>query len=53
MQIGVLKETFPGENRVAITPASMKTLKRLNLDLVVESGAGVASGISDADYTEA
>lgn len=53
MQVGVLKETFPGENRVAVTPASMKTLKRLNVDLVVESGAGVTAGISDADYEAA
>ena len=52
MIVGVPRETFAGENRVAVTPASMKTLKRLGVDLLVERGAGEASGVSDDDYSE-
>lgn len=53
MIVGVPRETFPGEQRVAIVPASMKTLDRLGLELLVESGAGVAAGVSDEDYEKA
>lgn len=53
MIVGVPRETFPDEQRVAIVPASMKTLQRLNLELIVESGAGVGAGVSDADYEQA
>jgi len=53
MLIGVLKETFPGEQRAALVPASVKKLKALGLEIGVESGTGVAAGFPDAAYEEA
>ena len=50
MKLGVPKETFPGERRVAIVPAVMPTLKKLGIEVVVESGAGEAAGFPDAAY---
>jgi NAD(P) transhydrogenase subunit alpha len=52
MKLGVPKETFPGENRVAIVPAVLPMLKKLGLDVVVERGAGAAAGFPDATYTD-
>jgi NAD(P) transhydrogenase subunit alpha len=52
MKLGVPKETYPGENRVAIVPAVLPALKKLGLEVVVESGAGLAAGFPDASYTE-
>jgi NAD(P) transhydrogenase subunit alpha len=52
MKLGVPKETFPGENRVAIVPAVLPALKKLGLDVVVEHDAGAAAGFLDASYTE-
>ena len=52
MKLGVPKETYPGESRVAIVPAVLPALKKLGLDVVVESGAGLAAGFPDASYTE-
>lgn len=51
--IGVPKETFPGERRVALVPAAVKPLAKLGLDLIVETGAGMPSGYADADYAQA
>lgn len=54
MIIGVLKESFSGENRVALTPANIKSLgKNKYLNFCVEAGAGLASGIADTDYESA
>ncbi len=53
MQIAVLKERRPGETRVAATPDTIKKLLGLGCKVVVETGAGVAASISDADYTAA
>ena len=53
MRIAIPKETHPGENRVPITPDHAKKLCRLNADLVIESGMGLGSGFTDAEYTEA
>jgi H+-translocating NAD(P) transhydrogenase subunit alpha len=49
----VPRETAPGERRVAVTPASIKKLARFELSVVVESGAGVEAGITDAAYSDA
>ncbi|MEL6966879.1 MAG: Re/Si-specific NAD(P)(+) transhydrogenase subunit alpha [Pseudomonadota bacterium] len=51
--IGTPKETAAGENRVAMTPQSVKDLAKLGFDALIETGAGVAAGFSDAAYTEA
>lgn len=52
MQIGVLKETLPGELRTALTPPNAKKLKGKGIDIVIEAGLGVASGYADAVYVE-
>jgi len=53
MQIGVPKETRPGERRVAATPDTVKTYLGLGHTVVVEAGAGEASGIADPAYAAA
>jgi NAD(P) transhydrogenase subunit alpha len=53
LKLAVPKETSPGETRVAATPESVKKLKGLGLDVVVQAGAGERARISDADYTAA
>lgn len=50
MLIAVLKEAKPDETRVALTPDAVKTLTGKGYEVAVESGAGVQSGASDADY---
>ena len=50
MKLGVPRETFPGERRVAIVPAVVPTLKKLGIDVVVERGAGDAAGFPDIAY---
>ncbi|MCC7328124.1 MAG: Re/Si-specific NAD(P)(+) transhydrogenase subunit alpha [Burkholderiales bacterium] len=54
MLIGIPRETRPGETRVAATPETIKKLAASGKHaIVVESGAGVASSIPDADYAAA
>ena len=53
MIIGIPKESSQGETRVAATPNSIKSLKKLGFDVVVESGAGDLSGFSDDAYRDA
>lgn len=52
MIIGVPKETFPGEKRVALIPAIIPSLQKGGMEVHVESGAGAESGYLDAAYTE-
>ncbi|MGZ8431634.1 MAG: Re/Si-specific NAD(P)(+) transhydrogenase subunit alpha [Candidatus Deferrimicrobiaceae bacterium] len=52
MIVGVPKETFPGERRVALTPAVIPLLVKKGITVVVESGAGVAAGYPDSAYRE-
>ena len=53
MKIGTPKETFEGENRVAMTPDSALQLQKLGHECIIESGAGEPAGFSDADYKQA
>ena len=53
MKIGVPKETFPGERRVATTPAVVADLRKLGFDVIVEQGAGEHASFSDDAYREA
>lgn len=53
MRIGVPKEVKNSESRVAITPSGVHDLTGSGHDIVVETGAGVGSGISDQDYQDA
>ena len=53
MKIAVVRETGPGETRVAATPETVKKFIGLGADLAVESGAGESASISDADFESA
>ena len=53
MIIGCPKEIKPSENRVALTPGGCLELTRRGHSVLVQDGAGAASGFSNADYTEA
>ncbi len=53
MRIAVARESDPAEDRVAATPDTVKKLKSLGADVAVEPGAGVKSGIPDAEFTAA
>ncbi len=53
MKIGTPKETFQGENRVAMTPDSARALQKLGHACLIEAGAGIAAGFTDAAYEEA
>ena len=50
MRVGIPKETWPGETRVAVIPAGAAALKKAGLDVAVESGAGAAAGFTDDAY---
>ncbi len=48
--VGVLKETFPTERRVAAVPRSIDLLKKSGVELWIERGAGLDAGFTDEDY---
>ncbi len=50
MIVGVPRESFPGERRVALVPAVIPNLTKAGLEVMVEAGAGFAAGYPDADY---
>jgi H+-translocating NAD(P) transhydrogenase subunit alpha len=50
MIVGVPKEIYPKERRVALVPAVIPSLTKSGLEIVVEAGAGIAAGYPDADY---
>ncbi|HEX9345293.1 MAG TPA: Re/Si-specific NAD(P)(+) transhydrogenase subunit alpha [Candidatus Acidoferrum sp.] len=50
MIVGVPRESFPGERRVALVPAVIPNLTKAGLQVVVEAGTGFAAGYPDADY---
>ena len=52
-RIGVPKEIFPGEKRVATVPDVVTKLIKLGFSVVVEQGAGDLADLSDQAYTEA
>jgi len=53
MIIGVVRESSPGETRVAATPLTVVELRKLGYDVVVDAGAGAGSTFSDQAYVEA
>ena len=53
LRIAVLKETAPGETRVALTPETAKKFVALGATVAVEAGAGMSASITDAAYAEA
>jgi len=52
MIIGIPREIFPGERRVALVPAAVPTLVKAGCEVVVETGAGSGVGYADTAYTE-
>jgi NAD(P) transhydrogenase subunit alpha len=52
MKVGVPKELFPGERRVALVPAVLPSLTKAGFEILIESGAGVAAGFTDDAYRE-
>jgi len=53
MKIAIAKEIAAGEPRVAAVPDTVKKLKALGADIAIEPGAGIGSGVLDADYEAA
>ena len=53
MRIGIPRETKPGECRVAVTPPGVRALRGSGAGIVVETGAGAASGFGDDEYRDA
>jgi H+-translocating NAD(P) transhydrogenase subunit alpha len=50
--VGVPKESYPGERRVALVPIVIPSLAKAGLEVVIESGAGEAAGYPDSLYAE-
>ncbi len=52
MIVGIPKETFPDERRVAMIPSQISALIQAGLEVLVEPGAGAAAGVPDSEYQE-
>jgi len=50
MLVGIPKEIYPGENRVAVIPSGIQNLTSAGFDVVVQSGAGEASHYDDDEF---
>ncbi len=50
IRIGVPIETFPGENRVALTPENVNTFQKEGVEVWIESGAGEKAGFPNSEY---
>jgi H+-translocating NAD(P) transhydrogenase subunit alpha len=50
--VGVPKESYPGERRVALVPVVLPNLAKAGIEVVVEAGAGEQAGYPDSAYTE-
>ena len=53
MKLVVLKEVAAGDHRVAATPETVKKYAGLGHDVIIEAGAGLDAGYTDAAYTDA
>jgi NAD(P) transhydrogenase subunit alpha len=52
MIVGVVKESFPGERRVALTPRILSALVKKDLEVIIEAGAGEPAGFPDSEFSE-
>ncbi len=52
MIIGVPRESYPGERRVALVPMVVPGLAKAGFDVIIEAGAGVEAGYPDTQFTE-
>ncbi len=50
--IGVPKESYPGERRVALVPAVLPTLTKAGFEVHVQAGAGIEAGYPDSQYSD-
>jgi NAD(P) transhydrogenase subunit alpha len=50
MKVAAVRETFPGERRVALVPAAVPLLSKAGLETLIEPGAGLAAGYPDEAY---
>ncbi len=53
MRIGIPKEVYPGERRVAATPETVKWLQKFGFEVSIEAGAGAEASFPDAAYSDA
>lgn len=53
MRIGIPREIKPGECRVAVTPSGVRAIRDSGAEIVLEAGAGAASGFGDREYRDA
>jgi H+-translocating NAD(P) transhydrogenase subunit alpha len=53
MIVGIPRETWPGETRVALIPSAVATLRKTGLGVIVEEHAGTAAGFTDAAFRNA
>src|SRR5690349_24587296 len=53
MDVGILKETYVGETRVALVPFAVGELVRQGNRVVIEADAGAGSGFPNQDYVDA
>jgi NAD(P) transhydrogenase subunit alpha len=53
MKVGIPKEIYPHESRVATVPETVSKIKKLGFDVVIQAGAGDAASFADALYVEA
>ncbi len=53
MKVGVVRESAPGERRVALVPDALGKVTAAGLEVLVESGAGLGAQIPDASFTDA
>jgi len=52
MILGIPREIYPKERRVALVPAVIANLKKAGLDVLIEAGAGHAAGYPDKEYVD-
>ncbi len=52
MKVGVVRESFPKEQRVALIPAALAPLQKAGCEILVEAGAGTAAGFLDGEYQQ-
>jgi H+-translocating NAD(P) transhydrogenase subunit alpha len=52
MIVGVPKESYPGERRVALVPGVLASLAKAGLEVMVETGAGESAGYTDSEYLD-
>jgi H+-translocating NAD(P) transhydrogenase subunit alpha len=51
MIVGIPRETYPGERRVALVPGVIPSLLKAGFEVVVESGAGTEAAFPDAEFS--